>query len=192
MNVKLKIVELRDRIARLEEAVKLIQFDNDIEPEPSLCDKCTEPCKATHGRKECSLFKERPEQICPSVGQWSGEVICEKCGIRYEMDKWHKCVEPNPTPSLSKNWGKIKMPDGSLADFETGKTIPTPDQFRDTKEMVAPKPSVEKCDTITIPRSVVEEVLRCRYSLPNELYDALKVALSKNVNGKGEGNVKPC
>ena len=52
-----------------------------------------------------------------------------------------------------------------------------------------PKPSVEKCETITISRSLAQEFYDYKQVFMNEekpFMDALGLALSKNINGKGE------
>jgi hypothetical protein len=160
---------LSDRVTRLEEAVKLIQFDNDIEPEPSSVWKCphcgksegtwfdrtldengnmTTRCNAS-GKdidkpSSVSECKTGSKNECEHL--WNGIIggrRCIYCGIK-------ELIEPKPTQNHFRDTTKL--------------VATTPQEAPHTKECndeciknnhvtctcFTPKPSVEKCDTICV------------------------------------------
>jgi hypothetical protein len=112
--------------------------------------------------------KKEPSSVSECKCRPSTSQACEKC-----------YVEPKPT--TTPEYVTIRL-----------------DEYNTLKKAYflmpgTPKPSVEKCDTITISRKVAEEwvkeqdnITSFSYKKDIELCAELKLALS-NINGKGEG-----
>ena len=112
------------------------------------------------------LPDEEPPVTSDDMLEDAERASVEECptGVKCQTD----CFEckPKPTPTHTEDC-ENKMYDGEFCSCK--------------------KPTThKKCDTVQVPRDVVEECLRqTGLVLPNELHDALKIALS-NINGKGE------